>query len=37
MISLSLVLVRETDDRHCRLFYLMCTYRNIYNLYYVRF
>ena len=34
--SLSLVLVRETDDRQCRLFYFMCTYRKIYNLYYVK-
>ena len=29
---LSLVLVRETDDRHCRLFYCMCTYHKFYNL-----
>ena len=34
---LSLVLVRETDDRQCRLLYFMCTYHKNYNLYYVHF
>ena len=34
---LSLVLVRETDDRQLFFFYFMCTYRKIYNLYYVHF
>ena len=33
---LSLFLVQGTDD-NCRLFYFMCTYRKLYNLYYVHF
>ena len=33
---LSLVLVRETDDRQLSvILFFMCTYRKIYNLYYV--
>ena len=33
---LSLVLVRETDDRQLSvILFVMCTYRKIYNIYYV--